>query len=251
MKPMYRKIFHLLFILTNILDVDAQSSPKWYASFHMGPKADIYRITNGSKEFVQLRNITGATAGAIIGAIFEDKVMLETGLFNNQMQNSFELSSLSGRIPSGQVVFPTLYTLLIPLRLNLYQRFENNWSVYYGFGAYVMARERLNRQPGIDAQIIDQDPVSGTTDFLQYKVSANYLTGSNILVGGQCGAEKQLYENIYLCGEIFFRSAMSYINEYSLDYSSNNDRQRSVIISSRGTSPGVLLALRYRPQPSD
>lgn len=251
MKPMFRKIFQLL-ILTSIMQcANAQSPPKWYASFHMGPKADIYRITNGSKEFVQLKNMTGATAGAIIGAIFEDKVMLETGLFNNQMQSSFELSSLSGRIPSGQVVFPTLNTLLIPLRLNLYQGFDNNWSIYYGFGAYVMVRENLNRQPGIDAQIIDQDPGTGTTDFLQYKVSANYLTGSNILVGLQLGAEKQLYENIYLCGEIFFRSAMSYINEYSLDYSSNNDRQRSVIISSRGTSPGVLLALRYRPQPAN
>lgn len=235
-----------LLVSAGFLSTQAQQNYQFSGSIHLGPKIDIYRITNGSKEFVRPTPTISATAGVNAGVLIDNKIMLETGLYNYQLHSTFTVRSRSGAIVSDQTSFPTLSMLLIPVKFSVFKPLENNWNLLYGFSAWVMTREEINRNPEIENQILQQDPVSGTTDFLQFKVKSNTLTGSNILFSAHFGLEKKLFEQVYISSEFHFRTAMSYINEYGMDYSSNNDRPRSVVISSRGTSPLLLVGLRFK-----
>lgn len=236
----------LFLCLSGIFNVQAQQRYQFSGAVHIGPKLDIYRITNGSKEFVRTFPTISATAGINTGVLIDNKIMLESGLYNYQLHSSFNVTSRSGDIVSDDISFPTLSMLLIPVKFSVFKPLENDWNMLYGFSAWVMIREEINRNPEIESQILQEDPESGTTDFLQFKVKSNVLTGSNILFSAHFGLEKKLFDQVYMSGEFHLRTAMSYINEYGLDYSSNNDRPRSVIISSRGTSPLLLVGLRFK-----
>ena len=244
------RYFIMIFVSIAILTTSAVAQNQYFFGLDIGPKVDIYRLaTGGSRPYspsFRVKNDMGALFGVSAGAIVEEKIMLETGLYRSNFRAVIEIVNEENQTYFRNTPVNTFTAWFLPFNFNFRKPMKNQKGGYLfgGFGASTLVgiKKGINEPYFSHGELVDPSDVNQGT--IAYQINANAFDAKIVTINANGGVQYAINDQVFASAQLSLRMGVSG-NNY-VDFEHETPEQASVLNSIYTSGSGFQMQLGFR-----